>query len=86
MDAAVVVGPDLVETRRVATPTVSGPGQLVIRNLVSTICGSDVHVLRHAVAGEPHRPGYPGHESVGVVVETSDTAVPSASSYWRCRI
>jgi L-iditol 2-dehydrogenase len=56
------------------TPSVTGPGQVVVRNLVSTICGSDVHVVYDSPVTETHRPGYPGHESVGLVVESSDPA------------
>ena len=46
---------------------------MVIRNLASTICGSDVHVLRHGHPdAEGCAPGFPGHEAVGVVVASSD--------------
>jgi threonine dehydrogenase-like Zn-dependent dehydrogenase len=55
-------------------PAVTGPGQVLLRNLVSTICGSDIHVVYDSPVTETHRPGYPGHESVGVVVESSDPA------------
>lgn len=72
MEAALLVGPGEVVTRTVETPVISGPGQVLVRNLVSTICGSDVHVVYGAPVGVGNRPGYPGHESVGVVVETSE--------------
>ncbi len=56
------------------TPSVTGPGQVLLRTLVSTICGSDVHVVFDSPVSGEHRPGYPGHESVGVVAESSDAA------------
>ncbi len=56
------------------TPSVTGPGQVLVRNLVSTICGSDVHVVYASPVTDAHRPDYPGHESVGVIVESSDPA------------
>lgn len=62
-----------VVLHEVPVPSLTGPGQVLVRNLVSTICGSDVHVLQH---GHPDAlgsaPGFPGHESVGVVAATSD--------------
>ncbi|HQW51097.1 MAG TPA: alcohol dehydrogenase catalytic domain-containing protein, partial [Tepidiformaceae bacterium] len=45
-------------------PDQPGPGQALIRTTLSTICGSDIHVLDHL----PVPPGVPmGHEAVGVV-------------------
>jgi len=60
----------------VPAPTLPGPAHVLIRNLVSTICGSDVHVLAHGhpdSVGAP--PGFPGHESVGVVTASSAPAL-----------
>jgi L-iditol 2-dehydrogenase len=79
MEAALLVGPDEVVTRTVETPALSGPGQVLVRNLVSTICGSDMHVARVAPVGIENRPGYPGHESVGVVVESSQPGLPEGA-------
>jgi threonine dehydrogenase-like Zn-dependent dehydrogenase len=45
-------------------PDQPGPGQALIRTTLSTICGSDIHVLDHL----PVPPGVPmGHEAVGIV-------------------
>ncbi len=74
MEAALTVGAGVVRIEQVATPAVTGPGQVLVRNMVSTICGSDVHIVYGSPVGEGNRPGYPGHESVGVVVASSDPA------------
>jgi alcohol dehydrogenase len=66
MKAAVFVGPGRIELQERPVP-VAGPGQAVIRVTTTTICGTDVHILR----GEyPVAPGLiVGHEPVGVVHE-----------------
>ncbi|TAL21560.1 MAG: dehydrogenase [Frankiales bacterium] len=71
MQAARLVGPGTVVVEDVERPAVMGPGQVLVQNLVSTICGSDVHVVYGATVEAGSRPGYPGHESVGLVVESS---------------
>ncbi len=68
MQAGRLEAPSRMVTEEVATPSLTGPGQVLVRNLVSTICGSDVHLVFAAPVEQGHRPGYPGHESVGVVV------------------
>lgn len=75
--AAVTVAPGRIEMRRfpVADP---GPGAVVIRILLSGICGTDKHTYRGESAqyvGTDHERAieYPlicGHENVGVVVAT----------------
>ena len=66
MRANVFVAPNRIEVREVARPH-AGPGEAVIRLTLTTICGTDVHILR----GEyPVRPGLViGHEAVGVITE-----------------
>jgi alcohol dehydrogenase len=66
MRAAVFVSPGKLELRQVPRPT-AGPGDAVIRVTLTTICGTDVHILR----GEyPVRSGLViGHEPVGVITE-----------------
>ena len=66
MRAAVFVAPGQIELRDVPRPT-AGPGDAVIRVTLTTICGTDVHILK----GEyPVRPGLVvGHEPVGVITE-----------------
>jgi len=69
MRAAVFVAPGRLEVRDVPRP-VAGPGDAIIRVTLTTICGTDVHILK----GEyPVRPGLViGHEPVGVVVELGE--------------
>jgi threonine dehydrogenase-like Zn-dependent dehydrogenase len=57
----------------VPIPVLSEPGQVLIQNLVSTICGSDVHnIFGEDPPPAERNPGYPGHEAVGVVTASSD--------------
>ena len=50
----------------VATP---GPGQALVRMRLSTICGSDIHIVDEL----PVPPGTPmGHEAVAEVVDAGD--------------
>jgi alcohol dehydrogenase len=69
MRAAVFVAPGRLEVRDVPRP-VAGPGDAIIRVTLTTICGTDVHILK----GEyPVRPGLViGHEPVGVVTELGE--------------
>ena len=66
MQAAIFLEKGRVALREVPRP-VAGPGEAVVRVTLTTICGTDVHILR----GEyPVRPGLVvGHEPVGVVEE-----------------
>lgn len=47
-------------------------GDLLVQTRFASICGSDLHVVNHGVETAPELwvPGYPGHEGVGVVVES----------------
>ena len=66
MRANVFVGKDHLELREVPRPT-AGVGEAVVRITLTTICGTDIHILR----GEyPVRSGLIiGHEPVGVIEE-----------------
>jgi alcohol dehydrogenase len=66
MRATVFVAPGKLEVREVPRPT-AGPGEAIIRVTLTTICGTDVHILK----GEyPVRRGLViGHEPVGVIAE-----------------
>jgi alcohol dehydrogenase len=66
MRAAVFHGPDDIRIESVPRPH-AGPGEAVIRVTLTTICGTDVHILK----GEyPVRSGLiVGHEPVGVIEE-----------------
>lgn len=48
-------------------------GQVVVRNHVAAICGSDLHQVFLQLLGSnnlPAEPGWPGHEGLGQVVES----------------
>ncbi len=64
MRAAVFLGKDKIELREVERPT-PGPGEALVRVTLTTICGTDVHILK----GEyPVRQGLiVGHEPVGKI-------------------
>jgi 2-desacetyl-2-hydroxyethyl bacteriochlorophyllide A dehydrogenase len=66
MRALVFRGPNKIGLEQVAIPR-PGPGEAVIRVTLTTICGTDVHILK----GEyPVKPGLViGHEPVGVIYE-----------------
>ena len=66
MRATVFHGPGDIRVEHVPRPT-AGPGEAVIRVTTTTICGTDVHIVK----GEyPVRPGLViGHEPVGVIEE-----------------
>jgi threonine dehydrogenase-like Zn-dependent dehydrogenase len=66
MQAAVFHAPNDIRVEEVARPH-AGPGEAVIRVTLTTICGTDVHILK----GEyPVKPGLiVGHEPVGVIAE-----------------
>jgi 2-desacetyl-2-hydroxyethyl bacteriochlorophyllide A dehydrogenase len=66
MRALVFRGPNQIVIERVPIPK-AGYGEAVIRVTLTTICGTDVHILK----GEyPVRPGLViGHEAVGVIHE-----------------
>lgn len=51
-----------------------GQGELLVRTDMAAICGSDLHVVYDGlgVTEYPLRPGFPGHEGVGEVVESND--------------
>src|SRR5579862_7275240 len=66
MRALVFRGANQISVERVAIPR-PGPGEAVIRVTLTTICGTDLHILK----GEyPIKPGLViGHEPVGVIHE-----------------
>ncbi len=68
MKAARISGPGQIESVEVPEPTPS-TGQVLIRMVMGAICGSDLHHLHEPYSPDayPLRPGYSGHECVGVV-------------------
>ena len=77
MRAGRLVGPGRVEVDQFPVPPL-GPGEVALRTLQASICGSDVHTVFGRDHEEfPHPPGFPGHESVGEVLESrSDRFAP----------
>jgi threonine dehydrogenase-like Zn-dependent dehydrogenase len=69
MRATVFHGPNDIRVEEVPRPH-AGPGQAVMKVTLTTICGTDVHIVR----GEyPVRPGLIiGHEAVGVIAELGE--------------
>jgi threonine dehydrogenase-like Zn-dependent dehydrogenase len=69
MKANVFYGPNKIGIEEVARPS-AGAGEAVIRITLTTICGTDLHILR----GEyPVKPGLViGHEPVGVIEELGE--------------
>ncbi len=47
-----------------------GHGMVLVRTLVASVCGSDLHVVDHGWGDptRPARPGFPGHESVVEII------------------
>ncbi len=61
-------------------PTIEDDRTVLVRTKMASICGSDLHTVCHG-AGIRHQfpcpHGYPGHESIGEIVESPDgTLVP----------
>ena len=82
--AAVTVAPGLIEVREFPRPRIE-PGAVLLRVLLSGICGTDKHTFRGETkqyAGTAHERSiaYPlicGHETVGVVEELGGTVLDS---------
>ncbi|MET1006969.1 MAG: zinc-binding dehydrogenase [Propionibacteriaceae bacterium] len=72
MRAAYVPGHNRVEVGDFPVPTAHQAGDLVVRMLWASICGSDLHHIYHGYLKPEgvNQPGYPGHEGIGVVVES----------------
>lgn len=66
MRSVIVTGPAEITVESVPDPTLSGPGDAVIRVESSAICGSDLHFYDGDL---PFFPVAVGHEVIGVVVE-----------------
>ena len=49
-----------------------GEGEVLVRGRFASICGSDLHALMIGVSLPPfpQKPGFPGHEAIGEVVES----------------
>ena len=75
MRAAVLTGPGRLECVEVPIPE-PRPGDVIVRTVRASICGSDTHVVYDGFSHHPFPapPGYPGHEGVGVVTEAGAEA------------
>ena len=78
MKANVFHGPNEIKVEDVERPH-AGPGEAVIRVTLTTICGTDLHIVR----GEyPVRPGLIiGHEPVGVIEEPCGQCMACLSAH-----
>jgi alcohol dehydrogenase len=71
MAALVYDGPGKIELKDVAVPGITKPTDALIKVLKTTICGTDLGILKGKVPTV--RPGTTlGHEGVGVVAEVGD--------------
>lgn len=72
----VVHGPGNVSVESVPVPELAD-GEVLVEMMVSAICGSDLHTVLDGVPApaRPGWPGAPGHEGVGVVVESRSPGV-----------
>src|ERR1700737_1479174 len=90
MRALVYHGPGQREWDEVPDPVIEQPTDIVVRIETSTICGSDLHILKGDVPET--KPGtILGHEAVGTVVavgsavstvQIGDRGLPSGTSSW----
>ena len=71
MRAAYMPGPGRIEVSDFPVPEISD-GQVLVQMQYASICGSDVHIVHDGFHNPDSigMPGYPGHEGVGVVVES----------------
>src|SRR5687768_12918352 len=72
MRAAVFEGPDRITLQERPVP-VCGATDAIVRVTMTTICGTDVHILRGEYPVEPGR--IIGHEPVGVIHEVGSAVV-----------
>ncbi|MCS7296341.1 MAG: alcohol dehydrogenase catalytic domain-containing protein, partial [Chloroflexota bacterium] len=62
--SCVKTGQGQVAMQTIPLPEQPGPGQALVRTTLSTVCGSDIHIVDEL----PVPPGVPmGHEAVGIV-------------------
>jgi L-iditol 2-dehydrogenase len=69
MKAARWVGVGQVVCEEVPKPS-AADGEILVRTAYASICGSDLHTVFGSAPSRPGPAGYPGHESVGEVVES----------------
>src|SRR5687768_12984788 len=72
MRAAVFRGKNDIHLEEVPVPK-AGAGQAVVRTTMTTICGTDVHILKGEYPVDEGR--IVGHEPVGIIHELADDVV-----------
>ena len=78
MRAAFVPEPNRMEVGDFPEPAAAHPGEVVVKMSRASICGPDVHSVYHGFHNPVGlgKPGYPGHEGVGTVVESLSPDFP----------
>jgi alcohol dehydrogenase len=71
MKALVFEGPGKKSWQSVPTPTLKAPTDAIVKIVKTTICGTDLHILKGDVP-TVEKGRILGHEGVGVVVDTGD--------------
>jgi L-iditol 2-dehydrogenase len=81
MRAAFVAEPNRVEVGEFPEPVARTEGELVVRMERASVCGSDVHAVYHGFHNPDSlgKPGYPGHEGIGEVVESASSRYPTGT-------
>ena len=71
-----------VHVREWPEPRATDTGTFVVRVLAASVCGSDLHSVLHGTLHPkgPERAGYPGHEGVGVVVQSRSEMFPEGTA------
>jgi L-iditol 2-dehydrogenase len=61
-------------------------GELLVKTLQASICGSDLHVIYDDVAmfDPPAPPGFPGHEAIGEVIESRSARFSTGDRVLTC--
>lgn len=68
MKALIYEGPESIGWSDRPDPVITSPTDIILRITTTTICGTDVHVIRGGVPDTPHGTIL-GHEGVGVIEE-----------------
>ena len=78
MRAAYMPGPGRLDVGDFPDPRPVRDGDVLVQMHYASVCGSDLHMLYDGLHREDMvgRPGYPGHEGVGAVVESCSAGFP----------
>ena len=80
MKALIYQGPGKVEWTEAPDPKIEQPTDVVVRMVATTICGTDLHILKGDVP-EVEVGRILGHEGIGVITEVGEASPnwPSAT-------